>query len=162
MRVPPCRQERNISQWDHQNWMETEWTAWVVFQTREFKAVHPFSSHSQQEESEHEPVRLKGALRVKEGNSHLPTFKKPLGWNCEGNDLELVTTGLVCAPVHIYFSNEQALQELLGLGDMYRSTGKSKGSARGKRKWLCPLPLCQVPELKYMLSSNCSTLWSTL
>lgn len=63
--------------------------------------------------------------------------------------------------VCIYFpSTEQALHELPSLGDTYGTQGNSKGSVQGKCKWLSPLPLCQVSELKYTLRSICLTLYA--
>lgn len=38
--------------------------------------MHPFSTHSQQEELEHKLVSLEEALMVKEGNSYFPKFQK--------------------------------------------------------------------------------------
>lgn len=49
----------------------------MVFQIQNsFKMMHPFSTHSQQEELAHKLVSIEEALRVKEGNLYFLKFQK--------------------------------------------------------------------------------------
>lgn len=160
MRLSPRRQDGNISQCNHQNWLETELIACVVFQIRNGVQSNIFFQFSFAAGVRTRTSEFGGSFESKGGKFTLSYVQETLGLK-----LQREWFGVKSQWTHLCYSPPLLLQQFTGTAwseDMYSSQGKSKGPVQSKYKWLCPLPLCQVPELKYTLRSICFTLWSTL